>query len=84
MIGRLLTVKEAAEALRVSEATVRALVEKKLLRHVRVGTGRGRVLIPEDAIEEHLQARTVEATGGQGTKPAPATSPPRKYRHLKV
>jgi excisionase family DNA binding protein len=82
---RLLTVKEAAEALRVSEATVRALVGRKLLRHERVGVGRGRIRIPVDAIEEYRKNRTVAAVGGEGTRPAPAARKTKHaFKHIRV
>ncbi len=64
-MSRLLTVKEAAAALRISEATVRSLISRKLIRHERIGLGRGKVMIPEDAIDEYRRSRTVEASGGE-------------------
>jgi excisionase family DNA binding protein len=57
----MLTVKDAAQRLAVSEQLIYALCAKQQLRHVRVGLGRGTIRIPEDAIEEYVNARTVEA-----------------------
>lgn len=55
-----LTVKEAAAELRLSPATVYALCAARLLRHQRVGVGRGRILIPPDAVTEYLAKGTVK------------------------
>lgn len=57
-----LTVKEAAEELRCSPATVYSLCAAKKLRHVRVGVGRGKILVPADAIAEYLAKGTVAST----------------------
>jgi excisionase family DNA binding protein len=56
------TVKEAAPLLRLSAASVYALCAAKKLRHQRVGVGRGKILIPPDAIEEYLSKGTVKST----------------------
>lgn len=73
------SVREAAECLGVSAALVYALCAGKKLRHERIGMGRGRIIIPEDAIAEFRQTRTVipEQTSPEG--------PPqnRSYRHLR-
>lgn len=66
----MLTVREAAPRLRVSQNTVYALCSARKLRHVRVGLGRGKVLIPEDAIDEFLRGHTVAAGGGAAPRPA--------------
>ena len=63
------SVQEAAARLRVSTSLVYALCDHRLLRHVRIGTGRGTIRIPEDAIDEYLSGRTVGAGGT--TAPAP-------------
>jgi excisionase family DNA binding protein len=55
----LTTVKEAADELTLSAASVYALVAAKKLRHVRVGMGRGKILVPADAIREYLSKGTV-------------------------
>lgn len=57
----LLTVAEAAKALRLSPATVYALVSSKKLTHQRVGVGRGKILVPQTAIAEYLAKGTVRS-----------------------
>jgi excisionase family DNA binding protein len=49
----LLTVKEAAVVLTISDALVYALCASGKLRHERFGVGRGTIRIPVDAIEEY-------------------------------
>ena len=56
------TVKEAAVELRLSVATVYALCAARKLRHQRVGVGRGKVLVPFDAISEYLAKGTVPSS----------------------
>jgi excisionase family DNA binding protein len=55
----LLTVKQAAERLQVSQATVYQLCEKRKLAHARIGVGRGAIRVDEDALAAFLQASTV-------------------------
>ena len=79
----MLTVKAAAGKLGVSDKTVYALCAAKKLRHVRVGVGRGKIVVPDAAIEEYLTEQTVV------TKPKAASVPPPKpamplSRHLKL
>lgn len=50
--NRVLTAKEAEQALRLSKNTVNALLQSGRLRSVRVGR---KYLIPEEAIEEFLR-----------------------------
>ena len=56
-----LTVKEAAEQLRISAALVYALCAAKKIRHERHGLGRGKIVIPAEAVGEYRQRCTVEA-----------------------
>lgn len=85
MAERLYTVKEAAGVLRCSEGTVRALWEQRALRHERVGTGRGRLLIPESAIKDYRKSRTVAARrGDSAATPAPAPRPAVKLVNLRL
>lgn len=56
------TIKEAAPLLRLCPASVYALCAAKKLRHQRVGLGRGKILIPPEAIEEYLSKGTVKST----------------------
>jgi excisionase family DNA binding protein len=48
-----LTVKEVAERWNVSRSIVYALVASGILRHVRVGIGRGTIRIEEAAVVEY-------------------------------
>jgi excisionase family DNA binding protein len=77
---KMFSVAEAAKELGVSVGTVYALCARRKLRHERHGLGRGRIKIPEDALEEYRRNVTVE-TAGEGRK---ATSPPArpKLSHL--
>jgi excisionase family DNA binding protein len=77
-VTRLLTIAEAAEALHLSETTVRSLCKTRKLRHERHGVGRGAIRIPEDAIEEYRASVTVRAAGQ-----TPAPPPPRPAVTLK-
>lgn len=79
---RLLTITEAADVLHLSENLVRGLCHARKLRHERHGLGRGKILIPEDAIEEY---RTSVTVGVSEARPKP--SPPstrRRLRHLSL
>jgi len=53
----------------------------KKLRHERHGLGRGKIRIPEDAVEDYRRSVTVEATVNTG--PEAAVAPPRARLHLK-
>lgn len=66
----LLTIHEAAEALRLSDNTVYALCKARKLRHERHGLGRGKILIPADALVEYRRGVTVESE--QEPEKAPA------------
>lgn len=57
---KLLKIAEAAELLAVSQQTVYGLCQRRLIRHVRIGVGRGAIRIEETALSEFLAARTVE------------------------
>jgi excisionase family DNA binding protein len=76
----LLTVKQAAERLGISAALTYSLVAGRKLRFCRVGNGRGRIRIPEDAIGEYLARCTFEPT--EQERPGPAPRMPR-LRHLR-
>jgi excisionase family DNA binding protein len=57
----MLTAKQAAERIGgVSVSLVYELCRKRRLRHARIGVGRGRIMIPEDAITEFLSASEVK------------------------
>jgi excisionase family DNA binding protein len=61
----LLTVRKAAERLGVSQALIYALCTHRQIRHERHGLGRGKILIPDDALEEYRQRQTVEASASR-------------------
>jgi excisionase family DNA binding protein len=83
---KLLTIAETADRLHLSSNTVRALCCTRKLRHERHGLGRGKILIPEDAIEEYRLSVTVPATpsGAADARPQPeARRAPRALPTLK-
>jgi excisionase family DNA binding protein len=77
----LLTVKEAAERLNVSAATVYLLCATRRIRHSRVGVGRGKIGIPEEAVAEYLKGREV---GPELPKPPPSHRSRVKFQHLRL
>ena len=77
----MLTISEAALRLGVSEGTVRRLVNKQRLRHVRIGCGRGVIRIPEDALDDYLGGATV---GPRPDKPRPRPMLRVALRHLRL
>lgn len=58
----IVNVKEAAQELGISTSLLYALVAAKKIRHERHGIKRGKIVIPEAAIEEYRTSRTVEAS----------------------
>lgn len=74
-----LTVKEAAERLGISPGLMYALVAARKVRHERHGVGRGRIKIPEDALDEYRRRQTVEAVAAP-TAPAVRL----RLRHLNL
>ncbi|MZG15296.1 excisionase family DNA-binding protein [Streptomyces sp. SID5914] len=57
MTDRLLTVAEAAEQLGTGERFVRRLIAERRIRYVKLGRP---VRVPESAVTEYIEARTVE------------------------
>lgn len=57
MADRLLTVAEAGEMLGTGERFVRRLIAERRIRYVKLGRP---VRIPESAVSEYVEARTVE------------------------
>lgn len=55
-----LKIKEAAERLNVSSATLYHLCAEEKVRHIRVGSGRGTIRIDESALDEFIQGATVQ------------------------
>lgn len=74
----LLTVREAARRLKVSEGCIYSLIASRQLPHIRVGCGRGRIRIREDDLNGYLAERRVEK-GDQTQRP-----PRLKLKHLRV
>jgi excisionase family DNA binding protein len=74
-----MTVKQAADRLGVSSQTIYGLCAAHLLRHSRVGLGRGKIAIAEDAIAEYLKEREV---GPAKAEPPPTPRPRIKFYHL--
>jgi excisionase family DNA binding protein len=68
-----MTVKEAAEALGLSVATVYQLIADCKIRHERHGAGRGTIRLTIEALDEYRESVTV----------APVRREPgRRYKHL--
>ncbi|MFI1419306.1 excisionase family DNA-binding protein [Streptomyces sp. NPDC020731] len=63
MADRLLTVAEAGEALGTGERFIRRLIAERRIRYVKLGRP---VRIPASALDEYVQARTVEPAGRRG------------------
>ncbi len=79
-----LTIKEAAALLRLSPGSVYQLCASRKLRHRRVGpNGRGKILIPTDAIEEYLAGATVE-TAEIAPPPRSRSKPAPAFKHIRV
>jgi excisionase family DNA binding protein len=55
----LLTVKEVANRLTVSVQLVYRLVSDRELEHIRVGIGKGKILVEEAEVERFLRDREV-------------------------
>jgi excisionase family DNA binding protein len=73
------SVAEAARELGVSVGTVYGLCSRRRIRHERIGLGRGKIRIPENAIEEYRRGVTV------GVRETGASVPPAarvKLNHL--
>ncbi len=78
---KLLTVAETAERLGISLAVVYALCSARKIRHERHGLKRGKIMIPESALEEYRRLRTVEVEGERRIEAAPPLS---NFKHLHV
>jgi excisionase family DNA binding protein len=74
-----LTVKQVAERLQVSAATVYQLCTERKLTHLRVGAGRGTIRVREEDLNAFLGGATVRPAGPAGPKP-----PPLRLKHLQV
>jgi excisionase family DNA binding protein len=76
------SVAGAAKELGVSAGTIYALCRARRLRHERIGLGRGKILIPEDALEEYRRSVTVAAE--QSAPPPKPKVSQGQFRHLRV
>ncbi len=76
----MLSVKQAAEKLGVSVSLTYSLITGRRIRHFRVGNGRGRIRIPEEAIGEYL-ARVTFAPEQEDPPLAPVRV---KLKHLRL
>lgn len=54
--SRMFRVKAVAEMLDVSVATIYRAIESGTLRALKVGTGRGALRIPDDAVADYVKA----------------------------
>ena len=80
---KLLTVRDAAARLGVSQALVYMLVSARKIRHQRHGMKRGAIRIPLDALEEYEARCTVDVgdmpeDDGQEDEAMPVPAPERK------
>ena len=73
VVSAMLTVRQAAQRLNVSEKTVRNLVNGGKLAHHRIGAGRGVIRVSEQALNQHLAESEVR-------DPSPPTSLKRQER----
>ena len=77
----MMTIKEAAERLSVSEKTIRNLLKSGRLGHHRIGAGRGVIRISEEALDRHLAECEVRETDSPTT---PRRRERRKLRHINL
>ena len=78
----LLTIREVAGLLRVSEKTVRNLINRGHLPHYRIGVGRGAIRVSEEALADHLaqsEAATQSAPKTRKNRPAKTA-----LKHIKL
>src|SRR4051812_19722986 len=68
------TVRQVAERLRVSTATVYQLCADQKLPHFRVGAGRGTIRIREEDLEDFLRRAMVQPKGPDVPRPSPPAS----------
>jgi excisionase family DNA binding protein len=74
----LLTVRDVAQRLNVSAACVYALVERRRIPHVRIGSGRGVIRFRSDDVEQYLTAQRVERDD------APARPQRVRLKHIRL
>jgi len=77
------SIKQAAAALGLSPGTVYGLCAARRIRHERYGLGRGRIKIPEDALQEYRQRSTIEVVQVAASVPPPP-APTITPKHLRL
>ena len=73
------TVREVAEILRVSKATIYGLCGDGKLVHIRVGSGRGAIRIRQEDLDAFIASAVVQPVKSSAPRPTPV-----KLKHLKV
>jgi excisionase family DNA binding protein len=76
----LLTVKDVATRLNVSQSCIYQLVESGRIPHHRIGLGRGAIRFTEDDISNFLAGSREETRDGTTT----LKSPTRRLKHIKL
>ena len=76
----MLTVKQVAQRLNVSQSCIYQLVETGKIPHHRIGTGRGAIRFSNANIESFLED-SHHQTSGERVKPRPARQ---KLKHLEL
>jgi excisionase family DNA binding protein len=79
MVMQTRTVREVAEILRVSSATIYALCGNGKLPHIRVGSGRGAIRIRQEDLDAFIEGAVVHPAKSAAPRLAPV-----KLKHLKV
>jgi excisionase family DNA binding protein len=69
----LLTVKQVAERLGVSQATIYEMCARRKLTHLRLGVGRGTIRLRDEDLDAFLQEATVQPDEPTAPQPSSAT-----------
>jgi excisionase family DNA binding protein len=64
-IDEMLSVSDAATKLRVSEDTIYRMIAKKDIDFVRIGSGRGRIMIPPAALVDYVNRHHVPSVANE-------------------
>ncbi|NQV26374.1 MAG: helix-turn-helix domain-containing protein [Rhodopirellula sp.] len=76
----LLTVKDVAQKLNVSQSCIYQLVESGRIPHHRIGLGRGAIRFNEADITEYLMSNREESSDKQATR----ITRTRRLKHIKL
>jgi len=84
----MLTVKQVAERLGVSESLVRSWIRDRALPHYRVGAKgrRGKIVVAQEDLDQFLALLRISASNQQRETPTVSTFPvpaKKEYRHLR-